>query len=247
MKSRAERIVELKRCIAELTAKENKYSARREKLEAKLKALEDKDDTERNALILDDCKCRLDSDPKEFEQLRKRLDQRKLTDEQRRLFGLPPKNNPAKPDAARSATDPAGDGHQAPATADSDSATTAQPDATESDAPESATVPASDEHQSSAPDVDGESAAPAHVDAVGPHTPASAADPNPVDAVVALSGKVSPKPAKPAPGATARQIAFITNLIAQNPDAAQQIGVDVQTIHTMSRSKASWVIKTLKG
>ena len=94
MKSRAERIVELKRCIAELTAKENKYSARREKLEAKLKALEDKDDTERNALILDDCKCRLDSDPKEFEQLRKRLDQRKLTDEQRRLFGLPPKNNP---------------------------------------------------------------------------------------------------------------------------------------------------------
>ena len=64
MKSRTERIVELKRSIAELQAKEDKYSARREKLEAKLKALEAKDNTERNALILDDCRRRLDSDPK---------------------------------------------------------------------------------------------------------------------------------------------------------------------------------------
>ena len=247
---------------------------------------------DRNALILEDCKDRLDSDPRERERLRKRLDQRKLSDEQRRLFDLPPKNDLGKPDAARPATDSATDEPQAPAInadggaattdhpdavepdapqsatdpacdepqppanrADGDSATTDHSDATKADAPELATDPASDEGQSPATNVVGDPAAPAHADAVGPDTPESAPPTgsdtppslaNRADAGATRSRRVSAQPAKPVVGPTEKQIAFITALIVQNPAAARGIGVDAEAIRGMSRSKASWVIKTLK-
>ena len=134
MKSRAEHLVELKRRIAELKDKECKFRARRERLEARLKTLEAKDDADRDALILEDFKRRLDADPMERDRLRERLDQQELTDERRRLFGLPPKNNAGRPDAEGATTGPASDESQSLATdADGDSATTAHPDATKPD------------------------------------------------------------------------------------------------------------------
>ena len=56
-----------------------------------------------------------------------------------------------------------------------------------------------------------------------------------------------PAPAEPEQKATAKQITFLKALIVQHPDAAQRLGIDIESLSSMSPRKASWAIKTLKA
>ena len=46
--------------------------------------------------------------------------------------------------------------------------------------------------------------------------------------------------------ATERQIKFVQDLIAKDPDAAQKIGIHAESLRTLSRKKASWAIRRLR-
>ena len=184
----------------------------------------------RDALILADAKNRLQADPKEVETLRKRLDEQALTDEQRALFNLPPKNGgDAERDAPNSATETTSNTPRSAANnGDGAPAGTADPDAAEADTPDSTANAAPDESRSHANDVDVD-AAPAE------QRSAQAAAAN------------QPAPHNQDPRATAKQLDYIKTLIAQRPEEARQIGMDAESLSTMSRKKASWAIKRLNG
>ena len=65
-------------------------------------------------------------------------------------------------------------------------------------------------------------------------------------------GQESPRPveesdpasAATAPPATDRQLAFIRRLVSENPDGAQKIGINADVLPTLSKRKASWVIRS---
>ena len=199
MKSRAERIAATMEKIADLKGKWTTLKNRISRLEQTLKTLLKHSETERDALILTDAKNRLQADPKEVETLRKRLDEQALTDEQRALFNLPPKNGgDAERHAPNSATETMSNTPRSTANnGDGASAGTADPDAAEADTPDSTANAAPDESRSHANDVD---AAPAE------QRSAQAAAAN------------QPAPHNQDPRATAKQLDYIKALIAQRPE-----------------------------
>ena len=78
--------------------------------------------------------------------------------------------------------------------------------------------------------------------------PARASEPAPAEPMPPEPARASePAPAEPEQKATAKQITFLKALIVQHPDAAQRLGIDIESLSSMSRRKASWAIKTLKA
>ena len=230
MKARRQRIASITLKIANLTEKCIKLKNRISKLQQTLKTLRKESEAERDALILADAKNRLQSDPEEFKMFRTRLNRQPLTDEQRALFDSDPKDaGDAERDAPDSATSAATDTPRstansvdgAPAgTPDAGAAAAATPDSTEHAAP--------DESRSRANHLDGDAAPTKQrsTQAAAPSQPAS-------------DGQD--------PSATPKQIDFVEALIAKRPEEARNIGIDAASLATLSRKKASWVIKTLKG
>ena len=129
-------------------------------------------------------------------------------------------------DAKGSAAPATGDSREAPATTSVNRDDSRTPDDTATAAsPDSATDAAEGVPQSPVNNVHGD-AAPSEQKA----QPARADDPASV---------------KPDDRPTEKQINYVKSLIAKNPDRAEKIGVDAKSLPTLSRRKASWIIKHL--
>ena len=219
MQTLDDQIAHVQKRIAAVTNKETQQKNRRVNLEGRLKTLHQKQDARRDDLILAHAKGRLENDPGELEEFRNRLNA-----EQRKLFDLPAKGNGATGrDAPDPATDTASDAAK-PANSVQDTA----PAEPMSPAPARASEPAPAEPM--------------------PPEPARASEPAPAEPMPPEPARASePAPAEPEQKATAKQITFLKALIVQHPDAAQRLGIDIESLSSMSRRKASWAIKTLKA
>ena len=317
MKSRQARIEAKQKGIDALQAKETRIRNQRMKLEQQVKRLREQCEAARDVVLLDYLKNRLRQHPEEREALQKSLADRELTDEQRMLFNLPPRDADraasAGPNAVTDATrqtpqpaanhadeEPSGTQDAAVAEADPpdaapDAAADKPPEpvtkrnrktasarkkavrpakvsdpaaveANQPDAPAEAIPPAAASEanhcESPPPAASGEADQPDAPAEVIPPAAASEANhgesPPPAASVEendAPAEQDSPRPVEghdpaavePAPPATEPQLGFIRRLIARDPDAAQKIGISADSLPTLSKPKASWVIRTLKG
>ena len=348
MKSRQARIEAKQKSIDVLQAKETRIRNQRMKLEQQVKRLREQCEAARDVVLLEYLKDRLREHPEEREALEKSLADRELTDEQRMLFNLPPRDADraasagpnAVTDATRQTPQPAANhadeetsGTQDAAVAEADppdaapDAATDKPpepvtkrnrktararkkavrpakasnpaavEADQSDAPAETIPPAAASEanhcespppaasvEPDQPDAPAEtippaaaseanhceSPPPAAVEPDHPDAPAEAIPPaaaseanygqsSPPAASVeekeAPAEQDSPRPVEghdpaavePAPPATDPQLGFIRRLIARDPDAAQKIGISPDSLPTLSKRKASWVIRALQG
>ena len=125
---------------------------------------------------------------------------------------------PASPAATADAN------RQSPANGLDDDAAGTPDDSAQADLPDSATDAAADKPQSPTANVVGD--APSEQKT----RPDKANDPAPVN---------------PNDRPTAKQIQYIEVLIEKFPDQAQKIGIDAKSLRTLTKRKASWVIKQL--
>lgn len=224
MKSRPERIAALKAKIAELTEKWTKLKNRISKLEQTRRTLLKQSKVERDRLILADARSRIDNDPKELEMFRQRL-----TDEERASFDSVSKDvRDIERDTPDSPTHAATTPRPAANSVDGAPADAPDADAADADTPDPTANAAPDESRSRDDDLDGD---------------AAPAKQRPTQ--VAATNHTAPDTQDPR--ATVKQLDFIKALIIQSPEEARKIGIDATSLSTLSRKKASWVIKRLKG
>lgn len=227
MRSLREQINHSERKIAELTAKENKCKNRRQKEEQKLKPLLRRLNARRDSLQLTALRHLLENDPDVLAKLRNTLDQLDLSNEDRALVDLPPKPK----DNLGAATDVPGSGSDTPSPTPRSRADNSGKDA----------LPAGNQDRTPAasPDSTGDAAA-ATPSSPTSHVDGDAAPSQPMARAAATSA--SPEPGdKP----TEKQLKFLKDLIAKYPDKAQKIGIDSESLSTLSKQKVSWAIQQL--
>ena len=225
MRSLNEQIAHLKLKIADLAAKEEKYKNRRLKEEQKLKSLLRRLKTQRDSLYLTALRHLIDNDPEELAKLQKTLDQLDLSNDDRALVDLPAK--------------------------DTRSATTDVPDSG-SDTPSPTPRSPANNSGGDALQTQDQDRTPAAAPNTAPDT--AAATPSlttPVDRDTVPSQPKAPNAAANAslvPGdkPTEKQLTFLKDLIAKSPDKAQKIGIDSESLSTLSKQKTSWAIQQLK-
>ena len=225
MRSLDEHIAYVESKIAHVAGKEDQYKCRRTKLEQKLKTLHKRREAQRNSLLLAALQDRIDNDPEELAKLQKTLDKLDLSDDQRALVGLPANDTrnaaAAVPDSGSDtpATTP-----RSPAnSAGRDAVRALDPNGTPAAPPDSATDTADDEPSSPTNPVAGDA---------GPSQPKA-----PPSRATAS--------AEPGDEPSEKQLKFIEDLLSKYPDKGQKIGVDSESLPTLSKAKASWVIKQL--
>ena len=225
MRTLDEQIVYVKSKIGDLAAKEGKYKNRRTKLEQRLKTLLKHRQARLDSLHLAALQVRIDNDPAELARLQNTLAQLVLTDEERALVGLPANDTS---DAGADVPDSGSAPPHAPRSSANDSAPVdplgvEKPDATPSAPSNSPTATADGKALSPTDPVDGD-AAPAQLTA-----PTAGADAS----------------AEPGDEPTEKQRKYLKDLIPKYPSKAQKIGISLESLPTLSKSKTSWAIQQL--
>ena len=207
-----------------------------------------------------------ETDPAQASKFQETLETLDLSDEDRVLVGLEPKNaSGTAPGAPESSRPTRGTAPPPTATAPPDStsatavgkpaspadpvdnaATASQPKAP---SPEASLPEEADPEPPAAQDPDGTPAAsPDSATVTGDDKPASAADRVDNDAAP-FQPKASPAgqnaSADPVAKPTEKQLKYLKALIVKHPDKAKQIGIDVKSLSSISKQKASWAIKRL--
>ena len=222
------RIATLDKQCGDLKKKEDRYKNRRVKKEQEIKTLQNKSAGAYDAILL----ALVKAEPAEHRRLAAQVDECLTT-----FRSSSPLNEPRM------------DGEQLP-----DVGPDVTVDSQHQDAPNSQTATTDDNQESPTTSLDGD--APGTPDenatADSPTSPTAAADdkphppPNRAAAGAAPSGQKSPRPGEPDEGITQKQIPFIIDLIARNPAPAKRIGITPESVRSLSRRKASWVIKELQ-
>ena len=217
--------------IEVLQQKEHRYRNGRRKKEQKRNTILHKRQVASNAILL----AHVHADPAEQQRLLAQLDEHLTTLPASSLLNRPPTGIDQPPavgpevaaasrhqDAREAPTSASNDMRRSLPKGDHRDAAAAPHDSARAVSPDAATDAPDDKPPSSA-DVDGD-AAPSQSKA-RPAGPSASAEP----------GDES----------TEKQLKFIKDLIATHPDKARKIGIDSESLSTLSKQKASWVIKQL--
>ena len=267
MRSLDDQIGELQEKIAQLNAKEHTYKNRRLKLGQKLKGLLKRRKKRQDELFLVALARQIKTDPEQERRLHETLDTLDLNDEDRVIAGLEPKNAggtaPGAPGSGRqtrgTAPLPAANGTRgldAPTAPSPDGPATAPPDSTSATAdgkPASPAGPVDNDATPSQPKAPSDEAR--LPEESGPEPPTAqdpggtpAASPDPAagtgdDKPASAAGQNTSADAGEKP--TEKQLKYLKDLIVKFPDRAKQIGIDLESLSSISKQKASWAIQQL--
>ena len=267
MRSLDDQIGQLQQKIAQLNAKEHTYKNRRLRWEQKLKGLQKRRKKRQDELRLAALEHQIETDPEQASKLQATLDTFNLKDEDRVIVGLEPKNAggtaPGAPESGRqtrgTAPLPAANGTRdldAPAAPSPDGPATAPPDSASATADGKSASPAGPVDNDATPSQRKAPSAEASLpEESGPEPPTAqdpggtpAASPHPAagtgdDKPASAAGQNASADAGEEP--TEKQLKYLKDLVVKYPDRAKQIGIDLESLSSISKQKASWAIKQL--
>ena len=241
MRTLDQQIDQTRQKISALRAKESNYKERRVKQELKLKGLLKRREDQQDSLLLTAFKRQLETDPEQLTMLKATLDELPLSDEQRALVDLPPKND------GRTAARASESGRQTRGTVPPPAVngTDAAPPQPKAAAPEANVPEGPGPEPPLAQDSDGTPAGfPDSAVESADEEPASPAD-RVDDGAAPLQPKAPNASAEPDDKPTENQLKYLKDLVNEYPDKAKGVGIDVESLSSLSKKKASWAITQL--